>query len=32
MKYLKKFNENLSKKDIDVYRMSLYPDKGKKKR
>jgi len=26
MKYLKKFNENLSKKDIDVYRMSLYPD------
>ena len=31
MKYLKKFNENVSKKDIDVYRMSLYPDKGKKR-
>jgi hypothetical protein len=30
MKYLKNFNENVSKKDIDVYRMSLYPDKGKK--
>ena len=25
------FNESISKKDIDVYRMSLYPDKGKKR-
>ena len=24
-------NESISKKDIDVYRMSLYPDKGKKR-
>ena len=31
MKHLKSFNESISKKDIDVYRMSLYPDKGKKR-
>ena len=31
MKHLKGFNESISKKDIDVYRMSLYPDKGKKR-
>ena len=24
-------DESISKKDIDVYRMSLYPDKGKKR-
>jgi hypothetical protein len=31
IKHLKSFNESISKKDIDVYRMSLYPDKGKKR-
>jgi hypothetical protein len=31
MKHLKSFNESLSKKDIDVYRMSLYPDKDGKR-